>query len=68
MQIIPSESRKLLQVIWPTVKHTAQDVPLYAVGPGAEAFEGFLDNTDIAPILARLLGIESEFRSAPAAD
>jgi alkaline phosphatase len=28
--------------------HTAVDVPLWAVGPGAEAFNGRLDNTDVA--------------------
>lgn len=65
MQIIPSEAPKLLQVIWPTTEHTAQDVPLYAIGPGAEALDGFRDNTEIAPILARLLGVEAEFRTSP---
>jgi alkaline phosphatase len=61
MQFIPSDSPKLIQVLWPTTHHTAQDVRLYAFGPGAEALGGFLDNTDIAPILVRLLGIGSEF-------
>jgi len=65
MQMIPSDSPKLLQVIWSTTEHTAQDVPLYAFGPGSESFAGFLDNTVIAPALARLLGIESELRRAP---
>ncbi len=28
--------------------HTAVDVPIWAVGPGSEAFKGTLDNTDVA--------------------
>jgi alkaline phosphatase len=62
LQIIPSESPKLLQVVWSTRRHTAQDVALYAFGPGAESFAGHFDNTDLAPIMARLLGIESAMR------
>lgn len=62
MQFIPSDSSKYIHVIWPTSKHTAQDVNLYAFGPGVEAFDRFIDNTDIAPILARLLGIEFQAR------
>lgn len=60
LTIVPSDSPKLLQVVWPTSAHTAEDVALYAFGPGTEAFAGSLDNTDITPILARLLGIEAE--------
>jgi alkaline phosphatase len=36
--------------------HTGEDVPIFAAGPGAEAFGGNLDNTDIPKIIGRLLG------------
>lgn len=35
--------------------HTGAPVALYAYGPGSELFEGFIDNTDIAKILIRLM-------------
>jgi alkaline phosphatase len=31
-------------------------VPLFAYGPGAELFGGVLDNTDVARIIAILMG------------
>lgn len=36
--------------------HTGEDVPLYAIGPGAERFGGVLDNSDIPQRLASMLG------------
>lgn len=36
--------------------HTSEDVPLYAGGPGAERFQGTLDNTEVPEILMDLLG------------
>ncbi len=38
-----------------TYGHTGEDVPLFAGGPGAERFQGILDNTDIPKILRQLL-------------
>lgn len=40
-----------------TRHHSAVDVPLFAFGPGSEAFAGLLDNTDIATRSARVLGL-----------
>jgi alkaline phosphatase len=40
---------------WTTSGHTAVDVPVMASGPGAEAFLGYIDNTDIAKALLRLV-------------
>ncbi|OZB03734.1 MAG: alkaline phosphatase [Idiomarina sp. 34-48-12] len=40
---------------WTTSGHTAVDVPVMAVGPGAEAFRGYIDNTDIAKALLKLV-------------
>jgi alkaline phosphatase len=36
--------------------HTAEDVALYAAGPGSERLRGVLDNTDIPRRIAQLLG------------
>lgn len=38
---------KLPEVSWDTTGHTATRVPVYAHGPGAEAFTGPMDNTNI---------------------
>lgn len=40
---------------WSTSGHSAQPVRLGAVGPGAELFQGLLDNTDFGKILHRLI-------------
>lgn len=45
-------------VRWVWDMHTAQWVPLFAFGPGAEYFSGVIDNTEIGILIARLLGIE----------
>lgn len=46
------------EIRWATDLHTAQWVPLFAFGPGAEAFSGVIDNTEIGILIAKLLGIE----------
>ena len=43
-------------VAWGTWGHSAADVNLYGIGPGAERFRGNLDNTEVARGLAELLG------------
>ena len=40
---------------WTTGGHTAEDVQIFAYGPGSEQFRGYLDNTDIAKRMAALL-------------
>jgi alkaline phosphatase len=45
------------EVRWATDNHTAQWVPLFAFGPGSECFSGVIDNTDIAILIAKLIGI-----------
>jgi len=42
---------------WPETSHTKFPVPVYAYGPGAELFEGPIDNTDIAKNVARLMDL-----------
>ena len=43
---------------WATGNHSGGPVPLYAYGPGARRFAAVRDNTEIAGILADLLGLE----------
>jgi alkaline phosphatase len=43
---------------WATAEHTAQWVPVFAFGPGAEHFTGVIDNTDLGVLAAELLAIE----------
>jgi alkaline phosphatase len=43
---------------WTTYAHTGINVPIYAIGPGAELFSGVIENTDIPKILMKQLGIE----------
>ncbi|MBN2000463.1 alkaline phosphatase [candidate division KSB1 bacterium] len=48
-----------LEIHWNTGGHTADMVPLYAYGPGAEKFIGTMDNTDIPVTFAKLLKIKN---------
>jgi len=46
-------------VYWTSFAHTGTQIPLSAIGVGAENYKGFLDNTDIEKITANLLGFDS---------
>jgi alkaline phosphatase len=46
-------------VRWASGDHSSMWVPLFAFGPGADQFTGIMDNTELAPRLAQLLGLES---------
>jgi alkaline phosphatase len=48
----------MVKVKWNVRNHTADSVLLLASGPGADAFTGFQENTEIAKKTARLLNIE----------
>ncbi len=52
-------------VHWSTKGHTASLVPIAAFGPGAAAFAGVQENTDVAKKIAGLLGIKPFPRPAP---
>jgi alkaline phosphatase len=52
------------EVRWLTDGHTANWVPLFALGPGSDRFYGVMDNTEIPRIIGRLLGLDR----FPAAD
>ena len=50
-------NRKAL-LSWASGNHSGTYVPLYAIGKGAEQFDGVLDNTDIVKIIKKLKGIK----------
>lgn len=43
---------------WGTNNHTAVEVPVYAYGPGADQFVGYIDNTELPRIISYLMGTE----------
>lgn len=45
---------------WTTGGHSGNPVPLYAVGEGLEVLGRVHDNTDVAPVLMKLVGIPLE--------
>lgn len=45
-------------VAWTTLSHTANAVPVYAQGAGAEWFSGNYDNVEIPKKIAKAMGIE----------
>jgi len=50
-----------VNVGWTTTTHTGEPVPIFAFGPGAEQFTGYLDNTDIPRIVMKLLGYSLQY-------
>ncbi|AJG40654.1 MULTISPECIES: alkaline phosphatase [Thermotoga] len=50
-----------VNVGWTTTSHSGVPVPIYAFGPGAENFTGFLDNTDIPRIMMKLAGYSLQY-------
>lgn len=46
-----------LKAEFSTGKHTGVMVPIFAFGPGAEEFTGFLDNTNIPKKIEKLMGL-----------
>jgi alkaline phosphatase len=49
---------------WTSYSHTGVPVPTSAIGVGAEAFNGFYDNTDIAKKLMAIMGVEPQKMAA----
>lgn len=46
------------QIAWGTGQHSAGVVPVFAVGAGAELFDGMYDNTDVPVRMAKAAGIK----------
>lgn len=51
-------STETFYVDWTTSGHTAVDIPVMAMGPGANLFTGVYENTEIFHKLARSLGLK----------
>jgi alkaline phosphatase len=45
-------------IAWTTYSHTGVPVPVYSIGKGAELFDGYYDNTDIAKNLSTVTGVK----------
>ena len=43
---------------WTSYSHTAVPVPVLAMGAGADIFNGYYDNTDVAKRIAEVMGVE----------
>lgn len=46
-----NEGKKITQIVSLEDEHTAEEVPVMAIGPGSELVHGFISNTDIFHIL-----------------
>lgn len=47
-------------ISWASGGHSNGYVPIYAIGPGTEVFQGRIDNIEIAPAMARIAGYTPE--------
>ena len=47
---------KKAHIGWTTRAHSAHAVPIFAIGKGAERFSGWHDNTEIAPMILKVIG------------
>jgi alkaline phosphatase len=56
MRISETKTRSRWRIEWSTGDHTATAVPIFAYGPGAGAFGGFQDNTDVGKKLLAAVG------------
>ena len=48
-------------VTWSSTSHTSDYVELASYGPGSEAIEGFVKNTDLFNVMIESAGIEERF-------
>jgi len=44
-------------IAWSSDSHTCVNVPVYAIGTGAERFSGYIDNTDIPKLIGEIMGV-----------
>ena len=57
LDILHGDAENKLGVRWSTSSHSAEPVPIYAFGAGAQHFSGVKDNTEIARVLSKLLDL-----------
>ena len=51
---------EVAMISWASGGHSNGYVPIYAIGPGTEVFQGRIDNIEIAPAMAKIAGYEAE--------
>lgn len=68
LSLVGGRHGQSLRYRWSSSTHTGAPVPLYAFGPGAQRFSGVRDNTEIAPIIADLLGANLQAENNPVAE
>ena len=51
---------EVAKISWASGGHSNGYVPVYAVGPGTEIFQGRIDNIEIAPGMAKIAGYKAE--------
>lgn len=51
---------EVAMISWASGGHSNGYVPVYAIGPGTEVFQGRIDNIEIAPAMAKIAGYEAE--------
>lgn len=51
---------EVARISWASGGHSNGYVPVYAVGPGTEVFQGRIDNIEIAPAIAKIAGYKAE--------
>ncbi len=51
LRVFQGRDRKRWRLEWSTVEHTGTSIPLFAFGPSAETFHGYIDNTDVGKAL-----------------
>jgi len=51
LRIFQTRDKHRWRMEWSTVEHTGTSIPLFAFGPGAETFHGYIDNTDVGKAL-----------------
>lgn len=56
MRIFQTRDKKRWRMEWSTTEHTGTAIPLFAFGPSADTFHGFIDNTDVGKALLSFVG------------
>jgi len=51
---------EVAMISWASGGHSNGYVPIYAIGPGTEIFQGRIDNIEIAPGMAKIAGYKME--------
>jgi alkaline phosphatase len=55
--VINGGAKGAVEISWASESHSGTPVPIFAYGPGAYLFTGFMDNTEIPVKMSRLLNL-----------